>query len=154
MNNKKIGKIQELTTSTQLEAWRQRLNTENRTTKNRDHKEIAKLQHLLDSKNTYFNIYKKDEVKQKEEDEENNKEELGFDMTHEHDAYENKTWQKRKYGSQWAPEREKKIPNEVQYIPATSSQDYGWREPIDTFHFGYNKSGVCKKTFHDHGHLG
>ena len=74
-------------------------------------------------------------------------------MTHEIDAKENTTWQKRKYGSQWAPERERKAPSEVQYIPATSSQEYGWRQPIDTFIYGNNKSGVCNKTFKDNGHL-
>ena len=150
---KKGGKTQELTTSLQLEAWRQRLNTENRIMKERDRKEIENLQDMLDAKNTYFNIYKKEEVKKKEEDDERQRQELAFDMTHEQEAPENKTWQKRKYGSQYAPERERKAPNEVQYIPATSSQDYGWREPIDTFQFGYNKSGICKKTFHDDGHL-
>ena len=62
---KKTGKTTELTTSVQLESWRQRLNTENRIMKDRDLKEIEKLQHLLDAKNTYFNIYKKDDVKQK-----------------------------------------------------------------------------------------
>ena len=122
--------------------------------KDRDQKAIENHSDLLESKNTYFNIYKKDEVKTKEEEEEKTRAEFGFDMTHEHDAKENKTWQKRKYGSQWAPEKEKKPASEVQYIPATSSQEYGWREPIDTFHLGLNKSGVCKRTFHDNGHLG
>ena len=151
---KKGGKTLELTTAVQLESWRQRLKTENRIMKDRDHKEIEKLQHLLDTKNTYFNIYKKDDVKQKEEEEEKAKQDLAFDMTHERDVPENKTWMKRKYGSQWAPERTKKPANEVQYIPSTSSQEYGWREPIDTFNLGLNKSGMCKKTFFDNGHLG
>ena len=70
---KKVGKQMELTTTVQLETWRQRLNTENRIMKDRDHKEIEKLQAMLDSKNTYFNIYKKDEVKKQEEDEEKNR---------------------------------------------------------------------------------
>ena len=150
---KKSGKHVELTTSVQLETWRQRLNTENRAVKDKEHKEIEKLQHLLDSKNTYFNIYKKDEVKQKEDEDEKNKEELAYDMTHENDALENTTWMKKKYGSQWAPERVRHAPSDVQYIPSTSSQEYGWRKPIDTFSFGYNKSGICKKSFNDNGHL-
>ena len=70
----------ELTTTLQIEAWRQRLNTENRAMKGKDMKEIERMQALLDSKNTYFNIYKKDEVKQKEEEDEKQKEELGYDM--------------------------------------------------------------------------
>ena len=121
--------------------------------KARNLKEIEKLKDQLDCKNTYFNIYKKEEVKKKEEEDEVQKEELCYDMTHEQDAPENKTWQKKKYGSQWAPERERKPPQEVQYIPSTSSQEYGWREPIDTFQFGYNKSGICNRTFQDNSHL-
>ena len=99
----------ELTNSTQIETWRQRLATENRIMKDRDQKAIEKHVDLLDTKNTYFNIYKKEEVKKKEEEDEVTKSKYGFDMTHEHDAVENKTWQKRKYGSQWAPEREKNL---------------------------------------------
>ena len=33
------------------------------------------------------------------------------------------------------------------------TQQYGWREPYDSLTFGYNKSGMCKRTFFDHGHL-
>ncbi|CAI2383745.1 unnamed protein product [Moneuplotes crassus] len=151
--SKKPGKPHELTTTIQIEAWRQRLNTENRTMKDRDMKEIERLQAELDGKNTYFNIYKKDEVKKKEQEDEDAKEELGYDMTHEQEAPENKTWMKRKYGSQWAPERERKPAQETQFIPSTSSQEYGWREPLDTFQFGYNKSGICQRTFNDGSHL-
>lgn len=33
------------------------------------------------------------------------------------------------------------------------TQQYGWREPYDNLTFGYNKSGICKRTFFDGGHL-
>mmetsp|Transcript_9020 Transcript_9020/g.8018 ORF Transcript_9020/g.8018 Transcript_9020/m.8018 type:complete len:92 (+) Transcript_9020:25-300(+) len=88
--------MSKITTSTQLEAWRQRLNTENKASRTKDLADIDKLQAQLDSKNTYFNIYKKDEVKAKEEEDEKQKEDLGFDMTHELEVPENKTWQKKK----------------------------------------------------------
>ena len=35
----------------------------------------------------------------------------------------------------------------------TSAQTYGWRQPIDTFSHPNNRSGMCKRTFHDTGHL-
>ena len=44
-------------------------------------------------------------------------------------------------------------PKSVQHVPLLTSQVYGWREPIDNMRLGFNRSGVCKKTFHDHGHL-
>ena len=31
--------------------------------------------------------------------------------------------------------------------------EYGWREPLDTFIFDTKRTGMCKRTFHDVGHL-
>ena len=31
--------------------------------------------------------------------------------------------------------------------------EYGWKTPIDTFTFNTNRTGMCKRTFHDVGHL-
>ena len=34
-----------------------------------------------------------------------------------------------------------------------TSQQIGWREPYDNLTFGNNRTGVCKRTFMDPGHL-
>ena len=34
-----------------------------------------------------------------------------------------------------------------------TSQQIGWRQPYDNLTFGHNRTGVCKRTFMDPGHL-
>ena len=61
---------------------------------------------------------------------------------------------KCKYESRWCKHRKIRDDNKaVQAAVLTSSQTLGWREPIDKFQFGLNRSGMCKRTFHDEGHL-
>jgi len=74
--------------------------------------------------------------------------------------------QKCKYESKWCKHRKEreefkqrlgaalttyviKIFEKCQY----STQQYGWREPIDCFGLGNNRVAICKRTFHDVGHL-
>ena len=62
--------------------------------------------------------------------------------------------QKAKRESVWCKEmRPREEPKKIQAAPLTSSQTYGWREPIDNFGFDHNRSGICHRTFVDKGHL-
>ena len=45
------------------------------------------------------------------------------------------------------------MPKEATEQPLTSSQTYGWREPIDNLRTEHKRTGMCQKTFVDHGHL-
>ena len=40
-----------------------------------------------------------------------------------------------------------------QHSITTTAQQLGWREPYDNFTYGNNRSGMCKRTFFDTGHL-
>ena len=55
-----------------------------------------------------------------------------------------------KYGNKKKP---KDVNKEVQSAVLTSSQTIGWRQPYDNVVGGNNRSGMCKRTFHDSGHL-
>ena len=61
---------------------------------------------------------------------------------------------KCKYESRWCKHRKLRDDNkQVQQAVVTSAQTLGWREPYDNFTFGNNRTGMCKRTFVDHGHL-
>ena len=61
---------------------------------------------------------------------------------------------KSKRESLWCKYRKiREEPKVNQGAPITSSQVYGWREPIDNLATGFNRSAVCKRTFFDPGHL-
>ena len=66
-DGKKPGKMIELTTSAQIAAWRQRLDTETKICQHKNHMEITKMQDQLDSKNTYMHLFKKDDIKERDE---------------------------------------------------------------------------------------
>lgn len=72
-DGKKPGKQIELTTSAQIAAWRQRLDTENKISATKNHQEIEKMQDKLESKNTYMNYFKLEGVKEREEQAEKSK---------------------------------------------------------------------------------
>ena len=63
---KKPEKKIELTTSAQIAAWRQRLDTEARICQHKNHLEIEKMQDKLEQKNTYMHYFKQDSVKEAE----------------------------------------------------------------------------------------
>jgi len=61
---------------------------------------------------------------------------------------------KCKYESKWCKHRKiRDDAKEQQEAVVTTAQTLGWREPYDNLTFGYNKSGMCKRTFFNHGHL-
>jgi len=62
--------------------------------------------------------------------------------------------QKDKYDSYWSKHRKARDDHKETFnSKVTSAMEYGWREPLDTFIFNTNRSGMCKRTFHDVGHL-
>ena len=62
----KQGKQIELTNSAQITAWRERLDTEHKSQRVKQAKEIDKLKDKLDSKNSYLHQFKKEEIKRSE----------------------------------------------------------------------------------------
>lgn len=59
--------------------------------------------------------------------------------------YEDRTVQKQK--------RTGSFVRSDQTAVVLSSQQFGWRQPIDDLKTGQNRTGVCKRTFMDYGHL-
>ncbi|CDW89792.1 UNKNOWN [Stylonychia lemnae] len=149
---KKPGKTLELTTTTQIESWRQRLAVEDRVAKTKDHQQLEKLQDLLTEKNTYMNYYKTEDVKTQERLCEHTKTRFAYDQSKGEE--DNDYCKKCKYESKWCKHRqEREVAKQKLGAAITTTQSYGWREPYDNLTFGYNKSGICKRTFHDSGHL-
>ena len=61
---------------------------------------------------------------------------------------------KCKYESRWCKHRKTRDDNkQMQPAVLTSAQTLGWREPYDNVVGGNNRSGICKRTFHDSGHM-
>ena len=61
---------------------------------------------------------------------------------------------KCKYESRWCKHRKiRDDSKQVQQAVVTSAQTLGWKEPYDNFTFGNNRTGMCKRTFNDAGHL-
>ena len=108
---KKPGKQQELTTSAQITAWRQRLEVilsisleknENKITADKYHKELEGMKDKIDSKNTYIHYFKREDVK----DEGPKKERFLYDIA-KGDTDQNYC-QKCKYESKWCPHRKQR----------------------------------------------
>ena len=119
------------------------------------------MQAELTMKNSYINNFKKAEVKERDEVEEkkNTESKFGFDKVFESydenqgdddDGY----WKKFKRDSHRCKQRQApKDHKDQQDAPLTTAQSIGWREPYDNLTFGYNRSGMCMRTFQDKGHL-
>eukprot|EP00357_Protocruzia_adherens_P037745 CAMPEP_0115007928 /NCGR_PEP_ID=MMETSP0216-20121206/21560_1 /TAXON_ID=223996 /ORGANISM="Protocruzia adherens, Strain Boccale" /LENGTH=78 /DNA_ID=CAMNT_0002375141 /DNA_START=43 /DNA_END=276 /DNA_ORIENTATION=+ len=58
----------DLSTTIQQESWRQRLKTEERILASKTSGDIARLEHLLNEKNSYLNLYQSEEGKKKQEE--------------------------------------------------------------------------------------
>ena len=81
----------------------------------------------------------------------------GFDNVFEMDddtADRSNYCAKCKYESRWCKHRKLRDDNKTdQAAVVTSAQTLGWRQPYDNVVGGNNRSGMCKRTFHDGGHL-
>ena len=61
---------------------------------------------------------------------------------------------KCKYESRWCKHRKLRDDNkQEQSAVLTSAQTLGWRQPYDNVVGGNNRTGMCKRTFHDSGHM-
>eukprot|EP00347_Sterkiella_histriomuscorum_P000440 403375856 len=151
-NMKKPGKTQELSTTIEIESWRQRLNVENRVSKTKDHQDLDQLKEQLAEKNTYMHYFKNEDVKTQEKFTENTTTQFAYDQAKGEE--DNDYCKKCKYESKWCKHRQtREVAKQKLGAALTTTQQYGWREPYDSLTFGYNKSGMCKRTFFDHGHL-
>ena len=112
---------------------------------------IRELEAQLNSKNSYMNNFRSDDIvaaaTQAEQDEEHNP--RGFDKVFDMDAPDERTT--------FAPKQRMKgktAPKDAFISPMTTAQSLGWREPYDNLTSGqHNRSGMCKRTFADNGHL-
>jgi len=120
---------------------------------------IAELQFELDKPNSYINNFRKQEVVNESNARlaaaETNP--RGFDNVFEmEDEAEDRSnyCMKCKYESRNCKHRKLRDDNKtVQAAVLTSSQTLGWRQPYDNVVGGNNRSGMCKRTFHDTGHM-
>ena len=111
-------------------------------------------------KNSYINNFKKGDVKKRDESEEkkNAETKFGFDKVFEMDDENvedaSDYCKKCKRESRWCKHRKLRTDHKDQQDASlTTAQVIGWREPYDNLTFGYNRSGMCMRTFQDKGHL-
>ena len=122
-------------------------------------KRIQEMEAELNSKNSYINNFRKTEVVAAHQAmasaAETNPQQFDnvFEMDDEN-ADRSKYCAKCKYESRWCKHRKLRDDNKAtQAAVITSSQTLGWREPYDNLTFGNARSGMCKRTFFDPGHL-
>lgn len=81
----------------------------------------------------------------------------GFDKVFEMDVEDAKPsdyCKNCKRESLWCKHRKQRDDcKETQASVLTTAQTLGWREPYDSFTHGNARSGMCKRTFFDTGHL-
>ena len=117
----------------------------------------------MQMKNSYIGYFKKDSVKKQEEvDQQKAKDtKFAFDKVFEMDdetlADAKDYCMKCKRESRWCKHRKAlKEHKDIQSQALTSTQVVGWREPYDNLTgalSGYNRTGMCMRTFKDTGHL-
>jgi len=124
----------------QTEAYRQLVSMEKKILASRNKADLDKMKSHMEEKQNYFTMYKKPEdanstmkSKTQEHDREMFYKSLPFhrDTVNEYDP---KTKKDRNYTVHKA--REAPLAKELFAMPVTSSQSYGWREPIDTLNLG------------------
>ena len=103
MTTKKVTKAAELTTTIQIESWRQRLATESKIAKPRDKAALQKMEDKLEMKNTYLNGFKTSDLQRVEEEEEKKKTNYAYDQAK---GDEDLNYCKKcKYESKWCKHR-------------------------------------------------
>ena len=145
----------------QIETWKQKINYEQREAKMRTAAAILNKRDLIGTKNSYINIYKDEQIVNKENSEKFVPKNYVFDQVMRDQEIDNSVprgyCQKAKRESMWCAERRvREEPKAVQHAPLTSAQVVGWRPPIDNLmkqSDSLNRTGICWRTFHDKGHL-
>ena len=101
-------------------------------------------------------LFKSPERKAKDDAEEKKAKEIPyvFDQVKRDEEARDGYCQKCKRESIWCKERcNREEPKKQHSQAVTTSQAYGWREPLDDLASPYKRSAVCKRTFFDSGHL-
>ena len=119
-------------------------------------KELTAMEGKLYRKNNYMHLFKNDGTLKRESIAEKTGKNIVFvyDQTKRDEEERDGYCQICKRESIWCKERKcRESPKTNLAVPMTSSQAYGWREPIDNMQTGFARSAVCKRTFVDQGHL-
>jgi len=139
--NKKVSSLRgQFLNTQQTEAYRQLMATEQRILAPRNKSDIEKMKTKMEEKNNYFTMYKKSdlEASMAKTAQEHNKDTFYKTLPFHRDTvneYDPKTKKDRTYAIHKAIEGANA--KEVYEIPLTSSQEIGWREPIDNLNLGY-----------------
>lgn len=108
----------------------------------------------MEGRNSYFELQKKDEAKQRAA-EERARNEMAMSYDKVFAMYDEKLGGSTKYEDRTVQNAKKlpALPRETNKAVTTSSQAYGWRQTYDDLQTGQARVAVCKKTFMNHGHL-
>ena len=154
---KKDQKTMSLNTVMEITTWQQILKKENSLQRPKNLKEMTKMQGKLYDNNTYLNYFKSDDKRKRETIAETTGKNIVFvydQAKRDEEASKDGYCQKCKRESLWCKDRRcRGDPKQENNVALTSSQVYGWREPIDTITYGYARQAVCHNNFHDYGHL-
>lgn len=152
----KDTKTIKLNTAMEISTWRQILQKENTLMKHKAKKELTAMEDQLYRKNNYMHLYKNKDTIRKESIAEKTGKDIVFvyDQTKNDEEEKDGYCQKCKRESLWCKDRvHRDEPKAKLEAPLTTSQSYGWRQPIDDMQTGFARSAVCKRTFVDQGHL-
>jgi len=113
--------------------------TEERILASKNKTDIDKMKSHLEEKSNYFTMYKKNDLAATTTQlaETHNRDDFYKSLPFHRDTvneYDPKTKKDRTYATHKA--REGPLAQDVYKTPITSSQSYGWREPIDTLNLG------------------
>ena len=150
------GKQMQLNNALEISTWRQVLQKETSQLKHKTTKELKEMENELSKKNTYLHLFKNEEKKKQETlDEKTGKNTIFvFDQAKRDEEDRGGYCQRCKRESLWCKDRVcREYPKKFQGAALTSSQVYGWRPPIDSMNTGFARTGICKRTFYDKGHL-
>ena len=126
----------------QIATYRQVLEKETKFAKEKTKKEIAALEKELNRKNGYLHLFKHDELKKTEEQNEKEGKNVvyAYDQA-KRDEEDHGYTQKAARESYWyKPKGERPDARVTQAQALTTSQVYGWREPLDNMKTGFARS--------------
>ena len=118
--------------------------------------ELEAMKAELEGKNTYMHLFKNEDTLKKEtiREKQGKNQIFVYDQAKRDEEDRGGYCQKCARESVWCKDRKcREQPKGYLGAPLASSQVYGWRAPIDDMKTNFNRSGVCKRTFFDKGHL-
>ena len=134
----------------QTEAYRQLVATEQRILASKNKNDIDKMKSHLEQKSNYFTMYKKEDLtaSMAKEAELHDREEFYKSLPFHRDTvneYDPKTKKDRTYATHKV--REGPLAKETYQMPLTTSQTYGWKEPIDNLNLGLGLKNSFPENF-------